>query len=109
MKMRYGNCLIGALFLFWKKRKKNPKIKVKVRPGTIIPHFMIRDKKALYHYKLDKDVLPWPLCYLVFKGSFQRLKPEKEYLFEMNKQHKNNLILFISFLFGIVFAVLFQK
>jgi len=107
--MKYSNCLLGALFLFWRKRKHSPKILLRVRPGTLVPHFMVKDKRGLYHYKLDNNILPWPFCYLIFNGSFQKLKQEKEYLFIMNKNHKNNLILAASFILGIIFAILFQK
>jgi hypothetical protein len=80
--MKYGNCLFGAIFLLWVLRKQNPICILRVRPGTLIPHFMVRTDSELHHYKLDKNVLCWPFCYIVFKGSFQKLKSEQEILFQ---------------------------
>jgi hypothetical protein len=82
MKNTYGNCFLGSLILFWKKRKYNPKIIIGFRPGTVVPHFIVKTQKYFYHYRTEKDILPWPFCYLVFKGSFQVLKNEKLYVFQ---------------------------
>jgi hypothetical protein len=79
--MKYGNCLFGALVLLYTERSNNPKFIVRVRPQTYTPHFMVRSKTGLHHYKLNKDVLPFPLCYLIFAGEFQTLDLDKEELF----------------------------
>ena len=76
--MKYGNCLIGALFLLWKKRRTNPKFIFKYRTNTKVPHFMIRTKYRLHHYKVDKNFLPWPFCYLLFQGTFQSVPLNQE-------------------------------
>ena len=76
--MKYGNCLTGAIFLLWKERFNNPKFVMKYRIGTKVPHFMVRTKNQLTHYKVDRDLLPWPLCYLIFQGSFQSLPLSEE-------------------------------
>lgn len=104
--MRYGNCLLGSLIIFLskKKRKKNPKIVLRFRPESLIPHFMVKSNDQLYHYKLDKDILPWPFCYLIFQGSFQTLELEKEFLF-MNEKNKIIWILSISLFLGTLLAV----
>lgn len=68
--MRYGNCFTGALFLLWRERKNNPKFVMKYRTNTIVPHFMVQTGEQLHHYKVNKDILPWPFCYVVFKGEF---------------------------------------
>jgi len=80
--MKYGNCLFGAFVLLWTERKNNPRFIVRCRPETRIPHFMVITKDCLYHYKMVKDILPWPLCYIVFLGEFQKLEHDKEYLFQ---------------------------
>ena len=69
--MKYGNCLCGALLLIWTERKNKPKFIMKYRPGTSVPHFMVRTKDKLHHYNLEKNILLWPFCYLIFKGQFQ--------------------------------------
>lgn len=76
--MKYGNCLTGALFLLWNKRTHKPQFIIKYRTGTKVPHFMVRTKDHLHHFKVDQDLLPWPLCYLIFKGSFQSVPLNEE-------------------------------
>lgn len=79
--MKYGNCLFGALFLLWRERYNKPKFIIKYRIGTRVPHFMVRTKDQLHHFKVDKDLFPWPLCYFLFQGSLQSvpLNEEEEY------------------------------
>jgi hypothetical protein len=79
--VKYGNCLFGAIVLLYTERSNNPKFIVRVRPQTYVPHFMVRSNSGLHHYKLNKDVLPFPLCYLIFAGEFQTLDLNKEELF----------------------------
>jgi hypothetical protein len=88
MKKTHGNCLLGSLILLWRKRKHNPKIVIGFRPGTIVPHFIVKTKKYFYHYKTEEDIFPWPFCYLIFKGTFQVLKNDKLYIFEKNNDYK---------------------
>lgn len=76
--MQYGNCFFGALFLLFKERKNNPKFIMKYRPGTFVPHFMVRTKDKLYHYNLVKDIFCWPFCYLLFRGEFQAVNISEE-------------------------------
>jgi len=76
--MKYGNCLFGALVLLFKERKNKPKFIIKYRMGTRIPHFMVRTKDKLHHYKVEKDLFPWPFCYILFKGSFQSVSLNEE-------------------------------
>ena len=79
--MKYGNCLFGALVLLYTERRNNPKFIIRARPQTFVPHFMVRSKTGLHHYKVNKDVLPFPLCYFIFAGEFQKLDLNKEELF----------------------------
>lgn len=85
--MKYGNCLLGALILLWIERKNNPQFLLRVRPQTITPHFMVKTKDELIHYRVVKDILPWPLQYLVFEGEFQKLPHNQEYLFNKLKNN----------------------
>jgi hypothetical protein len=102
--MRYGNCLTGALFLFYAKRKNKPKMLFGFRPESFVPHFMVETKDVLFHYKVEKNILPWPLCYLIFQGSFQALGLEKGSVF-MNQNKKLLWILSISLILGILLAI----
>jgi hypothetical protein len=79
--MKYGNCLIGSLFLLFKERKNNPKFILRYRTGTNFPHFMVKTNNYLHHYKVDKDILPWPLCYIIFQGSYQKVPLSDEYVY----------------------------
>ena len=108
--MQYGNCLLGAcvLFLNKMKRKKSPKIIMRFRPESSVPHFMVKSNDQLYHYKLDRNVLFWPFCYMIFKGSFQTIEAEKEYLF-MNKTAKMQWALSISLALGLLFSFFINK
>jgi hypothetical protein len=85
--MKYGNCLIGALFLLWKKRRTKPKFILKYRMNTKVPHFMIRTKHRLHHYKVDRNVLPWPFCYIVFQGTFESLPLREEENFAKERNY----------------------
>lgn len=76
--MRYGNCAIGALALLWRERCNKPRFLLKSRPGTFVPHFMVKSETGLHHYRVDKDLLPWPFCYLIFRGRFQTVQPGDE-------------------------------
>lgn len=76
--MKYGNCLVGALYLLWKKRRTEPKFIYRHRANTKVPHFMVRTKRRLYHYKVEKDLFPWPFCYVLFKGTFESLPLREE-------------------------------
>lgn len=69
--MRYGNCLSGALVILWRERRNNPRFLIKWRPGTCVPHFMVLTEGGLHHFRTQRDLLPWPLCYLLFEGDFQ--------------------------------------
>jgi len=60
--MKYGNCLTGAMLLLWTKRSENPRLLLKARPGTKVPHFMVKSDTGVHHYRTERDLLPWPLC-----------------------------------------------
>lgn len=83
--MKYGNCLTGATLLMWKERKNRPKFILKIRPGTRVPHFMVKSDSGLHHYRVSKDILPWPMCYIVFRGRFQTVIPGEEENFDKRR------------------------
>jgi hypothetical protein len=76
--LKYGNCLAGAFFLLWRERHNRPRFIVKRRPGTLVSHFMVRSETGLHHYRVSEEILPWPLCYIVFRGRFQTAQPGDE-------------------------------
>lgn len=76
--MSYGNCLVGAIALMWMERGRRPRFILRRRPGTSVPHFMVLSQTGLHHYRLKKDILPWPLCYVLFRGRFQTVQPGEE-------------------------------
>ena len=65
-----GNCLICAFFLWL---FKGGSIIMAYRPGTSVPHWMVKCRDgSLRHFKVVKDILPWPLCYVLFLGTFEK-------------------------------------
>jgi hypothetical protein len=104
--MIYGNCLLGsiAIILNRKKRKKKSKLITRFRPDSYVPHFMVKSDDKLYHYKFNKNILPWPFCYLIFHGSFQVVEAEKEILF-INQKGTLIWALSISLFLGILLAI----
>lgn len=65
---------------------------------------MVKSENQLYHYKLEKNILSWPFCYLIFKGNFQVLDEEKEFLFT-NQNAKIIWTLSISLFLGILLVL----
>jgi hypothetical protein len=84
--MKYGNCLVGALYLLWKKRRTEPKFIYRYRPNTKVPHFMVRTKNRLYHFRVERNFLPWPLHYIIFQGTFESLplRDEEDFVKRLN-------------------------
>lgn len=74
--IKYSNCLFGAILLWM---CKGGKIIMSRRPGTRVPHWMVVKEDGLYHFRLRKDILPFPLCYLLFKGEFVKEGSSNEY------------------------------
>lgn len=46
------------------------------RPNSYVPHWMVRTDDGYYHFRVTKDLLPWPLCYLIFRGEFEYVAKE---------------------------------
>lgn len=70
--MKYGNCLIGLMIIMFTAEEKG-RIIVKKSDHCWIPHLLFQTKSKIYHYRVIKDVLPWPLCYLLFRGEFHTI------------------------------------
>lgn len=69
--MAYGNCLLGALILAL--RHPGGHLIVTRHPPCLVPHLIWCDQQGRrWHYRLCHDILPWPLCYVVFAGKFAR-------------------------------------
>lgn len=63
-----GNCLIGLALMAWRDRGRG-------RPllfwDDIVPHFLWeRSDHSVHHYRIHRDLLPWPFCYLLYRGIF---------------------------------------
>lgn len=84
--MRYGNCLAGAALLMWTERRNNPRFMLKIRPGTKVPHFMVKSDTGLHHYRVSKEILPWPLCYTLFQGRFHTVQQGEEEVFDKTRR-----------------------
>jgi len=77
--MRYGNCFLGAFFLRIKYHRKNARFIYRYRPNTWVPHLMVQTNDAIHHYRVKKDLLPWPFCYLVFEGQFETVNTTRDF------------------------------
>lgn len=67
----YGNCFINGLYL-WYKLKFNGILVIRTRPGTLIPHLMIKVEDGLWHFRVEKNILPVPFHVLWFKGRYEK-------------------------------------
>ena len=72
-----GNCLLGAILLMWRLRSLRLRV---LWYGRIVPHFYVKDKDGKsWHFKLRDDLLPWPICYLWFRGRFEQMIRREDY------------------------------
>lgn len=46
---------------------------------------MVKSDSGLHHYRVSKEILPWPLCYIVFRGRFQTVIPGEEENFDKRR------------------------
>lgn len=68
--MPIGNCLA---FAFMMKYRKGAKI-MRVRKVGHCPHYFCKlGKGNIVHFKLVRDILPFPLCYFLFVGKPTKL------------------------------------
>lgn len=78
--MAFGNCLFCAVVLWL---RYGGKIIMSYRPGTRVPHWMVVDRTGLLrHFRVVRNIMPWPLCYVVFLGRFEALgnNDQSEYI-----------------------------
>lgn len=72
--MKYGNCLIGLLIILLTIKKRG-KIICQKSKYDFVPHLLFRTNDGeIHHYKLIRDILPWPFCYFLFEGHFVKQK-----------------------------------
>ena len=66
----FGNCFLGAIWLMVSLRS----LRIKTAwLGRWIPHFYVVAKDGSFrHFRLVRDVLPFPFYFLCFYGSFVR-------------------------------------
>ncbi len=66
----YNNCLIGVIWIALTCPIKG-KIKMIWPNHRWCPHFVYDTIDGMrHHFKLKRDILPSPLCYLLFEGTF---------------------------------------
>jgi hypothetical protein len=46
---------------------------------------MVKSRNGLHHYRVSKEILPWPMCYMVFQGRFQTVVPNEEETFDKRR------------------------
>jgi hypothetical protein len=72
---RYGNCLIGLIVIA-------TVLCLQGRGGRVImrwssqcwaPHLLYRTTEGTYHFRTERDLLPWPLCPLWFAGRIEKV------------------------------------
>lgn len=74
--MVFGNCLFCAFFIWL---RYGGRIITSFRPGTRVPHWMVVDRQGnLRHFQVVQNILPWPLCYVVFVGRFEIVRKNSE-------------------------------
>lgn len=77
--MKNGNCLLGAIYLMFKKRSRRIKLLKAKKPNggtSLVPHFILVDNHNIaWHFKRNKDLLPFPFCFFWFEGEIDRYRP----------------------------------
>ena len=90
--MKYGNCLIGVLCIAVKHDFQGKFIVIKSK-RQFVPHFMwLSHDGCAYDYSVYYDILPWPFCYVLYKGQYAKLNKAKtmKYLKSYNKRGNLN-------------------
>jgi hypothetical protein len=75
--LRYGNCLIGLLFIMAALflRGQRGRILVRWTQKCWAPHLLYKTAKGTYHFKTVDNLLPWPLTPLWFGGRVEEINP----------------------------------
>ena len=72
---RYGNCFVGVIYLAARCRFKGRL--VMLWNGRLIPHLFWRGEDGRHHhFRFVRDVLPWPLYWIVFRGKLESISAE---------------------------------
>jgi hypothetical protein len=66
-----GNCFVNGMYLWYKLKFRGIPV-IRTRPGTLIPHLMIKEKDGLWHFRVEKNILPAPFHILWFKGRYEK-------------------------------------
>lgn len=70
---RLGNCLCGAACLMWRFRTLG--VRYLVPKGGRVPHFYVVDRRGRkWHFRRERDVLPWPFRLLWFRGRVRKMR-----------------------------------
>lgn len=68
--MRYGNCLLGLLYIMVAHRFRGHII-VRWSRHCWAPHLLYKTAKGLSHFRTVRDLLPWPFSPLWFEGRIE--------------------------------------
>ena len=68
----WGNCFVNGLYLWYRLKFRGVPV-IYTRPGTLIPHLMIKQKDCMWHFTVETNVLPFPCHVLFFKGTYERI------------------------------------
>lgn len=68
----WGNCFINGLYLWFRLGFRGIPV-IKTRPGTLIPHLMIKQENCMWHFRVEKNILPSPCHVFVFKGIYEKI------------------------------------
>ena len=69
LKLRYGNCLIGAILLTLKYKRVTWKLAF--RRG-LIPHIHVITPSGVWHFKREQNLLPGFFKYFWFRGQITK-------------------------------------
>lgn len=62
-----SNCFLWALYQVWRHGAKIRTMKSKMAP--LLPHYYVLFPNGkVKHFMFEKDILPYPLCFVAFKG-----------------------------------------
>jgi len=76
--LRYGNCLIGLVLIATALllQGRGGRIIVRWNKRCWAPHLLYETAEGTYHFRTDRDVLPWPYCPLWFVGQVELIPPK---------------------------------
>ena len=69
------------------REEKKTELHPEAEAGNDDPHFMVKSESGLHHYRMTREMLPWPLCYLLFQGRFQTVPSGEESDFDKRSSY----------------------